>query len=183
LGALFLYKFFLGVFIPKLQILFFLLLLTSCSSAPIPSEEKYLINNPTEKIINAFKKRHGNTIATFYGLNNGKETLFEVDFLLNNKSYSESYDSEGKLLETEYQIKLNDISENLKNIILSDLAKRYSDYKIHSIQIVKSEMLEQFEFKIKTRQSKTGILEVFYKQDGTWLKQNTYQLKRIETLN
>jgi hypothetical protein len=159
------------------------LLFSSCTTYEKNIESKELSKNTPKLVLDSFKKRHLNAIPIFYKLKEKNNIYYEAEFKSNGKDFSESYNTQGELVETEVYLTIQEIPDNIYKIITNDLSARYGKHKILNIQQVSKKELKFYEIKIKTIKSSTGIMEVSFDHSGKWLSETVYKLHQINTLN
>ncbi len=156
---------------------------TACSSFVPSVEEKEYVKDAPESVRNAFQVRHPNQKVVFYKILEASDTTYEAEFSDGNKNRSETYLTNGKLVEQEVEVHISEIPEPISKIVLQDLRSRYESVNIYSLQAVEVGSERSYEFKIKTSKSKTGIMEVYYELNGQWKSEAPFQSKPIQNLN
>jgi hypothetical protein len=124
------------------------------------------VNQKNEKIPAAAKSGFAAKFPTIQKVKWSVEKLgeFEAEFVLNGAETSVLYDSKGTLLETEVEIKQNELPEAIKDA----LAKDFKSYKIDEIEKVIDQMgivtfeLEAFKGKDK--------IEISFDANGKMMK-------------
>ena len=91
------------------------------------------------------------------------EIEWEAEFKMNSKEYSANFNSDGKWMETEYEIKKSDIPSAVKSSLDSD----FKGYKIEEAEISETADGKVYEFELE--KGKTDI-EVAISTDGSILK-------------
>ncbi len=72
------------------------------------------------------------------------ESEWEAEFKWKNKEYSANFTTEGVWVETEYEIKVNEIPSNIKAI----MDKNLTAYKIEEVEIAESASGQSYEMEI-----------------------------------
>lgn len=97
---------------------------------------------------------------------NEDNNLWEVEFKIANIEYDASFSINGEWLETETEIKVKELPENIKQKIASD----FSDFEIEEAEKIETPKYKGFEVEIEKEETK--IILVF-DENGTILKNTT----------
>ena len=149
----------------------------------IHKKEKALRQDEVPLIINEnFHKRHPNVQTNFHRQTiNGIQT-YEIHFIKDDKEFSERYDDNGLLIETEQDISFDEIPEGIKSLIRTWMAENNSS-NVLKAQKVESQEFKGYEIKTKSKESKTGLLEAFFDYKGQFHHSEEVELTSIPNLN
>lgn len=104
-----------------------------------------------EKVKTAFLQKYPNATKIKWEKENEKE--WEAEFKLDGKEYTVSFDSDGKWLETETEIKKSEIPEAVKSLIDS----LYAGYKIDEAEFVETSQGKFYEFELEKGESEIEV--------------------------
>jgi hypothetical protein len=104
--------------------------------------------------------------ATKVKWENEDENEWEAEFKMSGKEYSANFDSKGKWLETEYEIKKSEIPEAVKKTVKNEFGK----YEMEEAEV--SENADGTFYEIKFEMDEKDM-EVVFKADGTVVKKES----------
>ncbi|WP_163713390.1 PepSY-like domain-containing protein [Mangrovibacterium lignilyticum] len=108
--------------------------------------------NPPQKVLQTFQNKFTNAKKISWSKEDASE--WEAEFVLNDQKMSASFDLDGNWLETERELKLNDLPNSVKSALLN----KYSDYKIQEIEAIQSPSFDGYEFALKKGSVKKEVL-------------------------
>jgi len=108
--------------------------------------------------------------ATKVKWENEDENEWEAEFKMSGEEYSANFDSRGKWLETEQEIKKSEIPDAVKKTIDNE----FSNFKLEEAEITKNEDGTFYEVKLE---QKENDLKVVFKSDGTIVKKESKKEK------
>lgn len=118
------------------------------------------IGNAPATVITSFNSKFPNANNVKWGKENATE--WEAEFELNGSKVSANFSNDGKWLETETEVSVN----QLPKAVVSAINKKYPDYEIaggDKIENAKGEILYEADIKFKTVRK-----EVLLNSDGTF---------------
>lgn len=108
--------------------------------------------NPPQKVLQTFQDKFTNAKKISWSKENASE--WEAEFVLNDEKMSASFDLEGNWLETERDLKLDDLPKSVKSAFF----EKYSDYKIQEIEAIQTPSFDGFEIALKKGSVKKEVL-------------------------
>ena len=108
---------------------------------------------------------------------------YEVHFQVDGKEISERYSLNGEIIERERQLNWADLPEKVRTKMENFLKGHDGDYSVQDTQEVKSEGFSGYEAKVRTKKSRTYLMEYFFNSDGSINHQEEVKLESIPTLN
>jgi hypothetical protein len=116
-------------------------------------------------VMDAFKKQYPGTNAKEW--EKEKDGEYEAEFKMNNKEMSASYKADGTFIESEQEIKLDDLPQAIKNSI----SKSYPDFKIEeACRITSADGKTMYEAEIEKGKEE---FDVIYDSAGNFIKKET----------
>ena len=112
----------------------------------------------------------------------GKVT-YELKYEKDDEEISETWSSEGKLLEREEDIKFKSLSLTVQEKIRSYLKKKYENPKILETEKRTTEDGKKLIDVEVAHKKETGVTEVSFTEDGTYVSEEAEEVPQIETLN
>jgi uncharacterized membrane protein YkoI len=112
----------------------------------------------------AFNQKFSN--ATKVKWENEDENEWEAEFKMSGKEYSANFDSKGKWLETEYEIKKSEIPEAVQKTIKSE----FREYEMEEAEV--AENADGIFYEVKFEMDEKDM-EVVFKADGTVVKKES----------
>lgn len=114
----------------------------------------------------AFSKRFPDAQKVTWGKENSEE--WEAEFEQNQQEFSANFNTDGKWLETETAIEMEQLPQKISEAVKSD----FSEAQIR--KIFRIEQPNEFFYELELQQDNREI-EVLYKESGELLKQKTVQ--------
>lgn len=162
------------------SITLFLLLISACA---LKKQERTIPENDLpESVLRAFQTRHPGIHTHFLEQKSAGAVTYEVNIDKEGRHLSERYDLRGNLVEQEEDITFESVSADVRGKMKSYLEDNGAS-DIQKIQKVKSDTFDGYEVKAKSRKSKTGLFEYFFKADGSFDHEEEVELVSIPTLN
>ena len=106
---------------------------------------------PSKTILKAFKNDF--TEATEIQWEKDDDNTWEVEFFINEIEHSANYDLSGKLVETEIQIRLEEVPEIVMNIFKT----KYSVHQIYKAYLEKTDTALIYEFELSKKEDELDI--------------------------
>ncbi len=117
-------------------------------------------STPT-KVQDAFNTKFPNAKSVEWEKEN--DTEWEAEFKLNGIEYSANFGTDGTWKETEHEIKVNELPENVKNT----LANEFSEYEIEEAEMVETSDFNGYEVEIEKGEE---TMEVVFDKSGKVIK-------------
>ncbi len=121
-------------------------------------------NEVPQAVKTAFNQKFSK--ATKVKWENEDENEWEAEFKMDGKEYSATFDSKGKWMETEYEIKKSEIPDAVKRTIKS----KFSEYEMEEAEVSENADGTFYEVKFETDEKD---MEVVFKTDGTVVKKES----------
>lgn len=160
-----------------------LLILIACSNASIKKERSVSFDKLPKLVADSFTAHHPGMTPNFHIQNFADVETYEAHFQIEEKEISERYSSNGEIMETEKVMDWKELPENVRQNIEIYLKDHDGKYKVLKVQEVKSSGFSGYEVNVRTKKSRTHLMEYFFNKDGSINHQEEVQLKSIPTLN
>ncbi len=161
---------------------FFLFLLFSCTHDQVKQERALKDVDVPSEVRVAFLKRHEHIQENFHLQVIEGAASYEVHFVENGKQKSERFNAKGILVEDEEHINFSDIPEKSQKTIQSYLSNE-QESEILEVQKVHTQEFDGYELRTKSKKSKTGLMEYFFNEDGSFHHHEEVELFAIPSLS
>lgn len=122
-------------------------------------------------------------VEYFIKKTNGK-TSYELKYEEHDQEVSVHYDSEGKFLEREKDIKFKSLNPEVKQKIRIHLKEKFKKYKIVETELRTTEnQTELIDVEVSHREKPTGLSELSFTPEGEFVSEEVEHNPQIETLN
>lgn len=162
--------------------LVFFLALSGCTNVTVKKQKSIPEKDLPPKVAEALAKRRTGVSYSYEVQKLGDKKTYEAHFEIEGKKHSERFKKNGELVEMEQDIALESLPEAIRNRITEFLKAEDKDSKTTSVQSVSSEEFKGVEIKVKTKRSRTSLMEYFFNPDGSLHHQEELKLKAIPTL-
>lgn len=120
--------------------------------------------NAPKEVTDAFSAKYSSAKDIKWELEDGR--IWEVEFKLNSTEYSAEYTTSGEWLQTENEIKIEALPENIKKTIKSD----FSGFEIEEAEQVETPHYKGYEVELEKGDHK---VEVVYDETGKIMKKTS----------
>jgi hypothetical protein len=158
------------------------LLFQSCTHDHFKQERALKNTDVPSEVLEGFHQRHKNIQENFHLQITDGLASYEVHFVEEGKEKSERFNAKGKLIESEEKIKFEEVPEITRNKIQSFLDEE-KENSILEVQKIHNKEFDGFELKMKSKKSKTGLMEYFFKLDGSLDHHEEVELIAIPSLS
>ena len=120
--------------------------------------------NAPKEVTDAFSKKYSSAKDVKWEMEDGM--IWEVEFKLNSTEYSAEYTTNGEWLQTENEIKVTALPENIQKLIKED----FSGFEIEEAEQVETPHYKGYEVELEKGDHK---IEVVYDEAGKLMKKTS----------